>query len=231
MERYERNFALEGIGHEGQEKLSKARVLVIGAGGLGSPLLYYLAAVGIGNLGIIDHDIVEESNLQRQIIHNTSNVGESKVNSAATKIALLNPYCKVVQYNTYFTETNGPELVEAYDFVVDCCDTHAVKYLINDICVASNVPYCHGAVLGYRGEVMTILPGTANYRTVFNESPAEGTYDTAREVGVLGSAAGIVGAIQATEVIKYFTGVGELLVNTLLLIDTLKMEFHKLKVK
>ncbi len=231
MERYSRNILLNGVGEEGQRKLAAARVLVIGAGGLGSPVLYYLAAAGIGTLGIVDMDCVEESNLQRQIIHTTAALGRSKVESASQRIKELNPQLIVEEHHTLFTADNGVALISKYDFVVDCCDKHQVKYLINDLCVAEAKPYCHGSVLGFRGEVLTFIPGHADYRTVFPDSPLEGSYDTAAQVGVLGAVAGVVGSIQATEVLKFFTGAGELLVDKLLIIDGLHMKFDQLKLR
>ncbi|EGJ71728.1 UBA/THIF-type NAD/FAD binding protein [Bacteroides coprosuis DSM 18011] len=230
MERYKRNELIQGIGKEGQQKLSAAKVLVVGAGGLGSPVLYYLAAAGIGTLGIIDSDKVDESNLQRQIIHRTEDVNRLKVESAAEKIQALNPLVKVNTYAERFTLTNGKSILQEYDYVVDCCDNYAGKYLINDLCVEAEKPYTHGAVLAMRGEVMSYQPGYADYRSVFEKPPLEGTYQSSDTVGILGAVAGMVGCIQATEVIKYFTGAGCLILDRIVLIDARTLQFHSLRV-
>lgn len=227
--RYSRNILVENFGIEGQQKLFKARVLVIGAGGLGSPVLYYLAAAGIGTLGIIDYDAVDVSNLQRQIIHRTDDIGVSKVVSASEKIRALNPEIVVNTYCDRLTDDNAADYVGAYDFVVDCCDSFTAKFLIDDICVYASKPYSHGAVVAMCGEVMTYTPGNASYRHVFGEPPAEDAASAPQE-GVIGAVAGIVGSIQAAEAIKYFTGIGELLTNRILFIDGKTMQFRSLSV-
>lgn len=229
MERYNRNIRIEGFGLEGQQKLKVANVLVIGSGGLGSPVLYYLAAAGIGTLGIVDYDRVDESNLQRQILHFTADVGRDKVASAAEKLHDLNPEIEIKTYNEKFTADNAAVLMSSYDFVVDCCDNFATKFLIDDTCVALQKPYCHASVVAMRGEVMTYLPGTASYRSIFGGQPMDEIGLVSSQVGILGAMAGIVGSIQATEVIKYFTGIGELLTNRLLIVDGCTMCFQLLK--
>lgn len=231
MERYTRNVIIDGFGREGQEKLARAKVLVVGAGGLGSPVLLYLAAAGVGTLGIADYDVVDITNLQRQIIHATEDLGKPKIESARQSMEALNPDVEVVAYREKFTADNAAGLVRQYDFIIDCCDNYEAKFLINDVCVAEGKPYSHGAVLAMRGEVMTYVPGHADYRKVFNEAPADGEYPTAAQAGALGPVAGIVGSIQATETIKYLTGIGELLTDRILIFDGRTMAFHTLKVK
>jgi len=233
--RYTRNILIEDIGQEGQERLRSAKVLVIGAGGLGSPVLFYLAAAGVGTLGIIDNDAVSISNLQRQILHRTDDVGRDKTLSAEEKLTALNPEVRIHLHSERFTEENAAEIIKApdgeYDFVIDCCDNYKTKLLINDICVQLGKAYSHGAVLSMRGEAMTYIPGAACYRCVFDNPPEDGTLPTSAEVGILGAVAGMVGCIQATEAIKYLTGMDGLITNRILIIDTKTMSFTSLKVK
>ena len=255
-DRYTRNILIENVGQEGQEKLRNAKVLVIGAGGLGSPVLFYLAAAGVGTLGIVDNDTVNISNLQRQILHRTDDIGRDKTLSAGEKLSALNPELKIIVYNERFTEENAIEIIEGrvagclvnsaperaedgsgpyiageYDFVIDCCDNYKTKLLINDICVGMGKPYSHGAVLAMRGEVMTYLPGTACYRCVFEIPPEDGKLPRSSEIGILGAVAGMVGCIQATEAIKYLVGMGGLITNRILIVDAKSMSFVSLKVK
>ncbi len=231
INRYHRNILIEGFGEEGQKKLQRAKVLVVGAGGLGSPVLLYLAAAGVGTLGIIDFDKVDETNLQRQIIHFTEDIGKSKVQSAAEKISMLNTEVKINAYQELFTEGNARELVRQYDFVIDCCDNYTTKFLINDICEAEKIAFSHGAVLAMKGEVMTCTPGNTTYRSVFGAPPPEDSMPTAAEAGILGAIAGIIGSIQAAEAVKYITGIGELIVNRMLIFDGRKMQFYSLDCK
>lgn len=228
--RYNRNILIDGLGEEGQARLKAASVLVIGSGGLGSPVLLYLAAAGIGRIGIVDYDTVDESNLQRQILHFTEDIGVDKVLSASQKLRALNPAIEIVTYNERFTPDNAVTLISPYDFVVDCCDNFATKFLIDDVCVQQQKPYSHGAVVAMQGEVMTYIPGSASYRSVFGGQPADEDGVTSSQVGILGAVAGIVGSIQATETIKYLTGIGDLLTNRLVLIDGRTMTFRTLKV-
>jgi len=230
MERYNRNILIEGFGEEGQARLKNAKVLVIGTGGLGSPVLLYLAAAGVGTLGMVDYDVVDESNLQRQILHFTEDIGRDKNLSASRKIMALNPEVKVITYSKKFSSDNAIELITPYDFVVDCCDNFATKFLIDDICVQQRKPYSHGSVVAMRGEVMTYLPGTTSYRSIFGDQPEDEDQFISSQVGILGAMAGIVGSIQATEVIKYITGIGELLTNRLLIIDGRTMSFQSLRI-
>lgn len=226
--RYARNLPV--IGPEGQRRLRAGRVLVIGAGGLGSPVLYYLAAAGVGTLGIVDSDEVELSNLQRQILHRTQDIGVPKTDSAAEKLHALNSEITVKTYLARFTSDNAAALIAEYDFVVDCCDDYDTKFLINDVCVAASKPFSHSAILAFRGEAMTWVPGSADYRAVFGDPPPEGSVPTPAQAGTLGTVAGIVGSIQATEAIKYLTGAGDLLTDRILIIDAGTMSFHTLKV-
>lgn len=231
MNRYDRNILIDGIGESGQQKLKNACVLVVGAGGLGSPVLYYLTAAGVGTIGIIDYDVVDITNLQRQILHFTNDVGMPKVVSAMEKLDALNPDVQVHTYRERLTEKNAGIIIRNYDFVVSCTDNYEAKFLVNDVCVRIGKPYSHGAALALRGEAMTYVPGNACYRCVFGEIPEEGALPTSAQVGILGSVAGLVGSIQATETIKYITGVGELLLNRILIVDAQTMGFHSLKVE
>ena len=228
MERYNRNKLLDGFGDEGQEKLRRSKVLVIGAGGLGSPVLLYLAAAGVGTLGIIDSDRLEASNLQRQILHHTADIGLRKTDSAAAKLKALNPEIEIITYPIRFEPSNARALIQPYDFIIDCCDNFATKYLINDSCVAGQKPFSHGAVVALRGEVMTYTPGNASYRDIFEDAPDDGTVPTSAQVGILGSIAGIIGSIQATEAIKYIVGTGDLILNRILILDGRTMKFISL---
>ncbi|NDV84031.1 HesA/MoeB/ThiF family protein [Bacteroides sp. 51] len=230
MERYNRNILIKDFGEEGQARLKAAKVLVIGSGGLGSPVLLYLVAAGVGTLRIVDFDVVDESNLQRQILHFTEDVGTDKVLSASNKLHALNPEVEIITYNEKFTPDNAATLISSYDFIVDCCDNFATKFLIDDTCVQLQKPYSHGSVIAIQGEVMTYTPGNACYRDIFSGQPADESRVVSSQVGILGAMAGVVGSIQATEVIKYFTGIGDLLTNRLLIIDGRTMLFQCLKV-
>lgn len=225
--RYNRHLILDGIGKEGQEKLLSAKVLIVGAGGLGSPVALYLAAAGVGTLGIADGDVVSLTNLQRQVIHRTADVGREKVESAERAIHDLNPDTKIVKYNTYITEDTILELVRQYDFVIDGTDNFAIKYLINDACVMAGKPFCMGGISRFTGQLMTHIPGTACYRCIFPEPPEKSDVETCSMTGVLGSIAGICGTLQATEAIKYITGAGSLLTDSMLMFDALTMQFNK----
>lgn len=224
--RYSRHILLKGFGREGQEKLLQSKVLLIGAGGLGAPNALYLAAAGVGTIGIADADLVSLSNLQRQVIHFTEDVNKPKVESAADKMQRINPDVKVITHECFITEDNAMDILTPYDFIIDCTDSFASKYLVNDACVLMNKPFCAGGVVKYGAQVMTHIPGSACYRCIFPEPPAENEVETCSTVGVLGSVVGIMGSIQATEAIKYLTGVGELLTDKLLMIDALTMDFQ-----
>jgi molybdopterin-synthase adenylyltransferase len=232
IERYSRHLILADVGIEGQEQILEAKVLVIGAGGLGAPLLYYLAAAGVGTLGIVDGDVVDMTNLQRQIIHFTSDIDRTKVQSAGDKIHLLNPDIQVHTRQERVDSNNILEIMADYDFVVDGTDNFPAKYLINDACVITKKPYSHAGILRFNGQTMTVLPGeSACLRCVFPEPPPPDAVPTCSEAGVLGVLAGVLGTLQATEVLKYIIGKGDLLTNRLQTFDALKMEFRNLKIK
>lgn len=231
MERYDRNILIDGFGEQGQAKLKSAKVLVVGAGGLGSPVLFYLAAAGVGKLGIMDDDVVEVSNLQRQILHFTDEAGRLKTASASEKLMALNPETEIATYPYRLTRGNAHDFFGGYDFVVDCCDNYDTKFLINDTCVAMAKPYSHGAVLALRGEAMTYVPGHADYRAFFELPPQAGSVPTSAQAGILGSVAGVVGSIQATETVKYLAGLGGLLTDRLLIFNGRDMSFQQLKIR
>ncbi len=232
LERYSRHIILEEIGIKGQMKISKSRVLIIGAGGLGSPVALYLAAAGVGTIGLADADNVDLSNLQRQVIHFTEDVGSSKVGSAARKLKALNPDVTVIEYRHFLNASNIAEIVREYDFVVDGTDNFASKFLINDACVLEGVPFSHGGILRFEGQTMTVKPNeTACYRCLFNEPPPPGSVPTCSSAGILGAIAGMLGTIQAAEAVKFITGVGKPLYNSLLHFDAKTMDFRKLTVR
>lgn len=223
--RYARQLTLEGFGAEGQERLRRGSALIVGAGGLGSPVAFYLAAAGVGRIGLIDGDVVDRSNLQRQIIHRTADVGRPKVLSAREKIEALNPNVTVETFHNLLTPENGREIIGCYDFVVDATDSRDAKFMINDLCVAIDKPFSHGAIYRYQGHTMTFVPGSPCYRCLFASMP-EGD-ETPQ--GPIGAVAGIIGSIQAAEAIKYLSGTGSLLTGTLLTVDTRTMEFNRIR--
>ena len=230
IERYSRHIILEEIGGAGQEKLLSSKVLIVGAGGLGSPAALYLAACGIGTIGIIDGEKVDLTNLQRQIIHYTSDVGVEKVKSAGNKIRAINPDVTVKTYHQLAKADNIREIIRDYDFVIDCTDNFGSKFLINDACYFEKIPFSHAGVLKFYGQLITVLPGkTACYRCVFNAPPPAGAVPSCSQAGVLAVLPGVIGTLQATEAIKYLLGLGKLLTNTLLRYDALEMEFRAVK--
>ncbi|GHU99709.1 adenylyltransferase [Bacteroidia bacterium] len=231
IERYSRHILLQDVGVEGQEKIAAGRVLVIGAGGLGAPALLYLAAAGVGTLGVIDGDVVDLSNLQRQVIHFTDDVGRAKVESARAKIAQINPDVKVITHQAFFTEDNALEIIKDYDFIVDGTDNFPVKFLINDACVMGGKPFSHGGILRFEGQTFTHLPGTACYRCMFGSPPPPNAVPTCSQAGVLGAIAGMLGTIQAAETLKFLTGVGELLTDRLLTFNAKSMNFKTVNVR
>lgn len=228
--RYSRHILLKEIGPEGQERLRQGKVLIIGCGGLGSPAAMYLAAAGIGTIGLMDGDVVDESNLQRQVIHFTPDVGRRKTTSAAEKLRAINPECNIKEIQEYLTADNAANIIADYDFVIDGTDRYHTKYLINDVCVKNRKPFSHGGVLRYSGNAFTYVPGTACYRCIFGDEPSQDDIPTASQVGILGTVAGMIGVIQATEAIKFLTGTGELLTNALLTVDAMTWETHKINV-
>lgn len=232
LERYSRHILLKDVGIEGQEKLWQSKVLIIGAGGLGAPVALYLAAAGVGTLGIADADSVDLSNLQRQVIHFTPDVGKPKVQSAAEKIAELNPDVTVRQHKMFLDSENIQPVIADYDFIIDGTDSFAAKFLINDACVLAKKPFSHGGILRFRGQTMTVIPGqSACYRCVFHAPPPTGSVPTCSQAGVLGAIAGMLGTIQAAEALKFITGTGKLLTNALLTFDSLEMNFRKVPLK
>jgi molybdopterin/thiamine biosynthesis adenylyltransferase len=231
QQRYSRHIILQNVGVEGQQKILDGKVLIVGAGGLGSPVALYLAAAGVGTIGIADGDAVDTTNLQRQVIHFTADVDKPKVISAKEKIRQLNPDVNVITYNELIDSQNIIEIIDKYDFVVDGTDNFPVKFLINDACVLSEKPFSHGGILRFEGQTMTYTPGNACYRCVFRNPPPPNAVPTCSQAGVLGSVAGMLGTIQATEVLKFLTGTGDLLINRLLIFEALKMEFRTTRFK
>lgn len=227
--RYSRHILLQDVGVEGQEKIRQGRVLVVGAGGLGAPVALYLAAAGVGTIGIVDGDVVDLSNLQRQVIHFTKDVGTPKVESAREKILQLNPNVKVETYREFLMADNALDIIRGYDFIVDGTDNFPVKFLINDACVMAGKPFSHGGILRFEGQTFTHLPGTACYRCLFKAPPPAGAVPTCSQAGVLGAIAGMLGTIQAAETLKYLTGVGELLTDRLLTFNARTMDFRKVR--
>lgn len=229
LERYSRHIILKEIGVKGQKKLLNSKVLIIGAGGLGAPSALYLAAAGIGTIGIVDADKVDLSNLQRQIIHSSSDIGKLKVESARESIENINPDVKVNTYHEFVSSENISRLIQDYDFILDGTDNFPAKFLINDACVMLKKPFSHAGIIRFKGQLMTIIPGESPcYRCVFKEPPPKDAVPTCRQAGVIGAMAGVIGCLQALEAIKYITGVGELLTGKLLTFDALKMDFHKI---
>ncbi len=227
-QRYSRHFVLNEIGTSGQKLLSSSSVLVIGAGALGSAALLYLAAAGIGTIGIADYDRVDISNLQRQIIHSTASIGVYKAESAARTIAALNPDVKTIINNMRVSPDNINELISDYDMIIDASDNFETKLLINDACVINKKPFVHGGVVRLEGQVMTYVPGEGPcFRCVIGEAPPRDQIVNCAQAGVLGSVTGILGSIQATEAVKYIIGKGELLTGRLLAIDALSMTFSE----
>ena len=231
VQRYSRHILLKGVGGKGQRKLLESRVLVVGTGGLGSPIALYLAAAGVGHIGLIDPDTVELSNLQRQVIHHTPDVDRPKVVSAAEKIADLNPDVTVETYQMRLDKDNILGLIGEYDFVVEGTDNFPTKFLVNDACVLADRAFNQGGILRFQGQTMTHVPGSASYRCVYREPPPPGSVPTCSEAGVLGAVAGMLGTIQATEALKYLLGIGELLTNRIMMFDALTMAVRVVDVK
>lgn len=232
IQRYSRHIILKEIGGKGQQKLFDGKVLIIGAGGLGAPIALYLAAAGVGTIGIADADDVDLSNLQRQVIHFTPDIGKPKVESAREKMQAINPDVKVVTYKEWVSAANIAGIIADYDFVVDGTDNFAAKFLINDACVMAGKPYSHGGILAFDGQTMTIQPGTsACYRCIFPEPPPKDAIPTCSQAGVIGVLPGVLGTIQATEAIKFLLGKGDLLTNRLLTYSALRMKFREVPLK
>ena len=230
LERYSRHIILKEIGVKGQKKLLNAKVLIIGAGGLGAPAALYLAAAGVGTIGIVDADAVDLSNLQRQVIHTTDDIGKDKVQSAAETMRAINPDVNVITYKKYVSSDNILDLIKDYDFIIDGTDNFPAKFLINDACVMAKKPFSHAGIIRFKGQLTTVVPGEGPcYRCIFKDPPPKDAVPTCKQAGVIGAMGGVIGSLQAMEAVKYITGVGNLLVGYLLTYDALKMEFHKIK--
>lgn len=231
LERYSRQIILEEVGVEGQEKLLNSSVLIIGAGGLGSPIALYLAAAGVGKIGIVDFDNVDLSNLQRQVAHSTADVGKPKALSAKESMLAINPDIEVDAILTGVTKDNILDIIAPYDFVIDGTDNFAAKFLINDACVIANKPYNHGGILRFSGQTMTIVPNeSACYACAFDSPPPPNVVPTCSSAGILGAVAGILGTIQAAEALKYIVGTGKLVTNRLVRFDAKNMKFDEFKI-
>lgn len=226
-ERYNRHLVMDTVGASGQESIRRGKVLVIGTGGLGSAAAYYLAAAGIGTLGLIDGDRVDLSNLQRQILHHTTDLDKSKVVSAQEKIQDLNPDVNLITYDELITPENILTIIDKYDFVIDCTDNFPAKYLINDACVLNRQAFSHATALRFEGRAMTYTPDHACYRCIFESPPPKEIAPSPADVGVFGSVPGMIGTIQATEALKYVMGIGDLLTNRMLITDLLTMKMKE----
>jgi molybdopterin/thiamine biosynthesis adenylyltransferase/rhodanese-related sulfurtransferase len=231
--RYSRHLILPEVGLEGQQKLKAAKVLCVGTGGLGAPLTFYLAAAGIGTIGLVDFDVVDESNLQRQIIHSTADVGRPKIDSAADKLKALNPHVNIVKHETMLTSANALEIIKDYDIVADGTDNFPTRYLVNDACVLSgNKPNAYASIFRFEGQASVFATEDGPcYRCLYPEPPPPGLVPSCAEGGVLGILPGLLGVIQATEVIKLILGKGDPLIGRLLLVDSLNMKFRELKLR
>lgn len=225
-EKYARNILLDEIGTAGQEKLKASSVLIVGAGGLGSPAALYLAAAGVGRIGVADPDTVSLSNLQRQILHGMADLGRLKVDSAYDALKAVEPAAKIETYPVCLDQHNISEIISGYDFILDCSDNYQTRFLVNDACVGAGKPFCHAGVFRFRGQVMTYVPGEGPcYRCVFGCPPKK----KPDSPGVMGAVCGIIGSIQAMEAIKYITGSGKLLTGRMLTVDALTMEFLEIE--
>jgi molybdopterin/thiamine biosynthesis adenylyltransferase len=231
IERYQRHIVLKEIGGKGQQRLLDGRVLIIGVGGLGSPAALYLAAAGIGTIGLVDADIVELSNIQRQVIHFTPDIGRAKVVSAREKMVAINPGIKVNTYEEWAHAGNIVEIIEGYDFVIDGTDNFAAKFLINDACVLAGKPYSHAGILRFDGQTITVMPGeSACFRCIIPSPPPKDVIPSCSQAGVMGVLPGVFGIIQATEAIKFILGKGELLKGRLLIYNALEMRFTEVQI-
>lgn len=224
LKRYKGHISLCEIDLPGQTAICNANVLIVGAGGLGSPVALYLAAAGVGHIGIIDADNVSLGNLQRQIMHGTDDIGSDKVASAAQAMSRINPGIEITEYRTFLTNDNAEEIVSGYDIVADCTDNFATRLLINDICVKTGKPYVFGSVSRFTGQLFTHIPGSADLRTIFGSEASEDTAPC-EITGILNSVVGVIGSLQATEILKFITKAGDLCTNRLLIFDAITMEF------
>lgn len=231
VQRYQRHIIMPEVGRRGQIKLMQAKVLLVGAGGLGSPTALYLAAAGVGTLGIVDMDVVDLSNLQRQILHRVADLGRPKVDSAADTIKAMNPNVNVVKHNAQLSSENAFAIIEPYDVIVNGCDNFPTRYLVNDACVMKNKILVDGSIFRFEGQATVFEPGKGCYRCLFPTPPPPGEVPSCAEAGVLGVLPGIVGCIQAIETIKLILGIGETLAGRLLLFDALTMDFRQMKIR
>ncbi|HBU07609.1 MAG TPA: adenylyltransferase [Candidatus Omnitrophica bacterium] len=231
IDRYSRQIILPNVGGKGQEKILKAKVLVIGTGGLGAPCNFYLAAAGVGTIGIVDSDNVELNNLQRQILHTTESVGTPKVASGKARLKALNPDVNVVTHHLRLDSSNILDIIKEYDIVVDGSDNFPTRYLVNDACVIAKKPLVHAGIFRYDGQIMTIVPGVGPcYRCLFPEPPPPGAVPSCQEGGILGAVAGVLGVLQANEVLKFILGAGQLLAGRMLIFNALDSTFRTVKV-
>lgn len=232
LRRYGRHLIMPEVGLEGQQKLKTASVLLIGAGGLGSPVVLYLAAAGVGRLGIVDFDVVDESNLQRQVVHSSEVLHKSKAESARNRALAINPRVKVDTFETRLTSENALEILRDYDVIIDGTDNFPTRYLVNDACVLLRKPYVYGSIFRFEGQVTVFSTSQGPcYRCLYPEPPPPGLVPSCAEGGVLGVLPGIIGTIQATEALKLILGIGDVLAGRLLLLDALKMQFRELTVR
>ena len=231
VKRYSRHIIMNQVGSRGQRKLLDSKVLIIGAGGLGSPAAVYLALAGIGTIGIVDFDVVELSNLQRQILHHSDDVGRPKVVSARESIKAYNPDVNIVLHETRLTSENAFDIIPQYDLVVNGADNFPSRYLVNDACYLSQKPLVDGSILLFDGQATVFVPGHGCYRCLFPSPPPPGAVPNCAEAGVLGALTGLVGSIQATEALKLILGIGNILSSRLLLIDALSMDFREVRMK
>lgn len=230
--RYGRQLIIPEFGMEGQRRLKAASVLIVGTGGLGSPLALYLAAVGVGRIGLVDYDVVDSSNLQRQIVHGESTVGALKVDSAEQRLRDINPFLQIDKYNVLLTSENAVEIITPYDVVIDGTDNFPTRYLVNDACVKLGKPNVYGSILRFEGQLSVFYAKEGPcYRCMFPEPPPPGLVPNCAEAGVLGMLPGVIGTLQATEVVKIITGVGDVMVGRMLLYDALEMSFTTIKVR
>ncbi|HLD82352.1 MAG TPA: molybdopterin-synthase adenylyltransferase MoeB [Candidatus Omnitrophota bacterium] len=231
IERYSRQIILSEVGGKGQEKILKAKVLIIGTGGLGAPCSFYLAAAGVGSIGLVDSDKVELNNLQRQIVHTTEDVGIPKTESGKKRLSALNPEVEITTYPLRLDSTNILGIIKDYDIIVDGSDNFPTRYLVNDACVLSKKPLVHAGIFRFDGQIMTILPGTGPcYRCLFPEPPPPGAVPSCQEAGILGAVAGALGVLQANEVLKLILGIGQSLSGRLLIFNALDSTFRSVKV-
>ncbi len=231
VKRYSRHIIMSDVGSRGQRKLMQSKILILGAGGLGSPSAIYLSLAGVGTIGLVDFDVVDLSNLQRQILHHTADVGRPKLESARDTIQAFNPDVNVVLHETRLESHNAMEIIGQYDMVVNGADNFATRYLVNDACYLAGKPLVDGSILIFDGQATVFIPGQGCYRCLFPSPPPPGMVPNCAEAGVLGALTGLVGSIQATEALKLILGIGESLSSRLLLVDALSMNFREVKLR